>query len=388
MMGAIWSRGDGWMDRSLAIHREVWRLLLAALVALALIMSLGATSVSAASKGCSVKDKATGRTYSTLQAAAKAARPKATLLVRGTCHGRTVIDKDLTIKGVRNARWGAPVLAAGAPSRPSADRRTGLEVRPTARVTVEAVVIRGGRCLGRTFCTGGAGILNKGRLTLRDVTVRGNGARMKGGGVRNHGTLTLSGRTLIIGNRAAWGGGVFSTGLLIMNDRSGIVGNLAKDLGGHDSGGGGVYATGTVVLNDSSRISGNNVRRGRFEDGAGESGGGGVRGEGKVVLNDASRISGNNGAAYGGGVETDLLVMNDSSVVSGNTAGVASGVWAFSLTMTGSSVIRLNTARRFGGGAYRSSPSQTLTGVRCAPNTPANVYGNTPDDCIVREFYQ
>ena len=69
------------MDRRLAIHHGTWRLLLAGIVALAFVLTLDAGSVTAASKGCSVKNNATGRTYSTLQAAVDTAKPRATLRV-------------------------------------------------------------------------------------------------------------------------------------------------------------------------------------------------------------------------------------------------------------------------------------------------------------------
>jgi hypothetical protein len=57
--------------------------------------------------------------------------------------------------------------------------------------------------------------------------------------------------------------------------------------------------------------------------------------------------------------------------------------------MTGASSIHSNAvawtvdgAAGLGGGLYNTSGG-TLTGVNCAQETGANVYGNTPDDCYV-----
>ncbi len=69
------------MDRRLTTTQGMWRLLVAAITALALVMALGATSASAArSATCSVTDTDSGRTYPRLQTAVDAAKPGAHLV--------------------------------------------------------------------------------------------------------------------------------------------------------------------------------------------------------------------------------------------------------------------------------------------------------------------
>ena len=51
--------------------------------------------------------------------------PVPDLVVKGTCHGGTFIDKDLAIRGVRTRKSGKPILDGGIESlrgRPSPDR--------------------------------------------------------------------------------------------------------------------------------------------------------------------------------------------------------------------------------------------------------------------------
>jgi hypothetical protein len=49
--------------------------------------------------------------------------------------------------------------------------------------------------------------------------------------------------------------------------------------------------------------------------------------------------------------------------------------------MAAGSSIRANTAGKPGGGLSRTRG--TLKGVSCGPQTYANIYGNSPDDCAL-----
>ena len=154
-----------------------WRSLVATLAA-ALLVTLGATSASAAkSATCSVTNTDSGRTYPRLQQAVDAAKPGAHLVVRGTCHGGTFIDKEPRHqRAPRRARTGKPVLDGGIESfgkaRPSPDHQAKV------KVNIRGLVIRDGKA---TRIPNGGGISNKGKLTLRDVVVRGqrSGARRR-----------------------------------------------------------------------------------------------------------------------------------------------------------------------------------------------------------------
>ena len=123
--------------------------------------------------------------------------------------------------------------------------------------------------------------------------------------------------------------------------------------------------SGSVTLNGSSAIRDNHATQYRSDCPAfclrpPRLVGTGVSNGGSLTLNDASSISGNSAAESGGGV---FMVSS-----------------AASLTMTGSSTISGNTTGQFGGGVYAGAGT-TLVGVNSAPQTLANVYGNTPDDC-------
>ncbi len=200
------------------------RSVLAALVVVALLITLTVVPASAASRGCSVKDKATRRTYSTLQAAVNGARPKATLLVRGTCRGKTIVRKSLRIKGVRNARWGMPRLRTnGTPV---------LVVERGSRTRVASLLIERGK-----------GVINRGTTTFVDVHVRGP-AMSDGRGILNTGTLRLLGTSWV--QRST---GVINAGHLTLGGTSHIQQNREGSIA--------VRNTGTIVMNDRSSVGAN-----------------------------------------------------------------------------------------------------------------------------------
>ena len=443
---------------------------------LVLLLTLEASpAAGASSKACQVRNDKTGQTYRRLQQAVDAAKPGARLVVRGTCHGKTVVDKGLLIEGVRSPQPGDPILDGD-------EEGVVLTVRSGVTVTITTLTVQGGR--GR-LRTGGAttpwlrpaGIENQGRLSLRDVTVRRNiglgvlntgrlrltGAsvigrngvermnehvgvlnkgrlqlhgsatiRQNNWGVKNRGTLVLNGASTIKSNTLGvensgsltlndrgglfdFGWGIENSGSVTLNDDSWIIGHYrlaSRGILGIDNLDAGVVTlnhrsrisdngtamsnAGTVILNDTSHISGNHqgvdntgtltlngsasIRANHLAEvcyGSGlycvrdPVGGGGVRNSGTLVLNDLSTISGNTVAAwhhgsYGGGV----YLVDDTRP--GHP----------SLTMTGSSSITGNAADDIGGGIFVSADS-LLVGVGCAPQTYANVYGNTPDDCYI-----
>ena len=478
-----------------AMLRGVGTLVAAALVP-ALLMTSGATSVSAASPtSCRVQDTDTGKTYTALQDAVDAASKGDRLTVRGTCRGPTVMDRDLVIDGVAG-RAGRALLHGD---------HEGVVVTIPKGVTVliSDVKITGGWGHSRK---GGskkpwkqpAGVRNQANLTLRGVLVKGN----KGIGIVNTGRLRLNGRSVVGPNGFAGNNeytGVHNTGALRLNGRSRVGGNVR-----------GVVNEGVLVLNGASRIGNNgwNVNRGSlalndesgidgfddvvnrgtltFNDHSrfvglvtrdGVSVSGSLDNYGRLILNDTSRISDHeltavwnsgtftmnddsrvshngdfryevapavintgrltlNGTSHisdnwmgvenensgsitlngsgsirdnhrtqyrsscphwcpptprlvGAGVANKgSLTLNDSSSITGNSAAESgAGVYLWegtgaSLTMTGSSTISGNTTGKTGGGIYAGAGS-TLIGVSCGPQTLANVYGNTPDDCYL-----
>jgi hypothetical protein len=419
-------RGGQKERRATTFHdaRRIWRSLATAIVALALLMALGATSASAAAPDCRVQNTITGKTYKALQPAVDAAKRGDRLTVKGLCRGGTVIDGDLVIVGLQTPTSVTSTLSG-------VGRTRVVKVEVGVRVKMRSLVIVRG---GEDGC-----ILNRGSLTLADVLVHdcgvsdccGSGAYNHGRltlngasrisrsgptGVQNFGTLVMNGTSSISRNWGIYGGGVSNLGTITMNGSSSIGDNHAEEYGGVNNFGtitmndassirgnwdwyqvGGVYNgawrghRGALTMNDSSSISGN--------DGT-DSDAGGVRIEGGVVtMNDASTISGNNANWLAGGVRLEMgrFTMNDTSSISGNTSWQGGGVSLEGgrFTMNDASSITGNEAAEIGdpdpygeigdggGGGGVSHSRGTLKGVICAPEAGANVYGNTPDDCHI-----
>jgi len=372
-------------ERHAATHATS-RLLIAVIVALALMVILGASSATAASpKACRVQNADTGRSYRGLQMAVHAAKPRQRLVVRGTCRGTTYVAKNLTIEGKWTRRHGVPTLDGNRRSRV-------LLVRPGVRLVIRKLAIQHGRA-GR-----GAGIYNRGTLTLRDVVVRDCRAANGGGGIYNKGNLRLEGQSRVVrtgGIHGTGSQGVVNTGTLLLTGVSSIQGNsnvgifnrgtarLTASSAIWGNAGGGAENHGTMVLGGYSSIHRNRATRGggvvNFSPGA------------RLVLNDGSRICENSASLEGGGVWNAYgrVELNGSSKICRNTTlGTGGGVWndAFkrvALRMTGSSRIYQNAAQS-GGGVFTWSPlrNATLIGLRCG-GTLANVYANTPDDCFI-----
>ena len=424
------------MDTRLTTTHFIWRSLIAASVALALVIEPGAATSAASPNACRVQNAETGKAHKALQASVDAASKGDRLTVKGTCVGRTVIGTSLVITGLRTEASGKPTLSGVGKVRV-------LIVEQGARVKLRDVVIMRGYA---SAWSSGSNIVNRGSLTLRDVLVDRNGyvsggfptagsvvntgtLRLNGasrirdswgdpgpGGVDNRGTLVLNGSSSIDRNHGVYMGGVSNDGVLIMNGSSAISRSMAESDGGvmnygtlvmndtstisgnygADYGGAGGLSnskTGSVVLNDAASISGNE---------AGEDGPGGVLNDGGTVeMNGSSSIDGNASASCAGawtGGKHGTFKMNDSSSISGNEAssdgsGEGGGVCVRSgtLTMTGASTVTANRAAARhespdgdwdvggGGGIYQAGGH--LVGVTCGPG--GNVQGNTPNDCYV-----
>jgi hypothetical protein len=312
-------------------HHRAWTLLASAALLLALVATAPVTALSPTA--CRVRNLDTATTRASLQEAVRAASAGDRLTVRGICRGTTRIGKDLTIRGVRSANLGKPILDG-------AMRGSVVVVRDGVRVTLRELTLR------RGVAQAGGAILNQGTLILRDVIVRASTAAHYGGGVDNQGTLTLNGSSSIRGNAtvgptgASYGGALPRHGPGVVDDPPGAC--VEQWQGTPDVAGGGVLNSGTLVLNDSSSISGNRT----------DMWGGGVYNAGILTLNDSGSISRNTAGTTGGGVYN-----------------------VGTLTMAGSSSISGNTATGYDGGGVCNLGD--LIGVVCGDN----VHDNTPDDC-------
>ena len=348
-----------------AAHRVV-----ATLAAISVVL-VAAPVLGAQPTACVVRDTATGTSYSSLQSAVDAAAPWGKLSVHGECHGGTLIDRPLVIEGEEVGQGGRPTLDGD-------DRRRVVAIKQGVVVTIRGLTIE----RGRAFRIGG-GILNRGTLVLRDVVVRRSRADGGGGGIYNEGTLRLRGASRISTNRNGYGSaGLYNSGIASLNDASSISHNDVY----------GVLNVGRLTLNDRSSIDANvgyGVQNGEPDVCGRDACGEGT--SGSLTLNATSSISANRSflEAYGVRNFNGVVTLNDASSISGHR----NGAWSFgvyldsgTLTMTGSSVIRDNHRRQGStgiGGGILAGPNVSLVGVICAPLENANVYGNTPTDCLL-----
>lgn len=325
------------------------------------------------------------RSGADLQAAIDAAPSGATLVIRGTCVGNFIIDKDLTLEG----RGHHPRLTAHGSGTvltiPAANRATGATVR------ICHLEISGGNP---------DGIENWGRVTLERSTVRGNA----GFGITNNGdfggtTVDLL-HSIVRGNT---GGGIWSLLGHIALDHSTVSGNSGVGAVGVDGlfelshsivrgNGSGILASGQAVFAlDQSTV----------RDNAGR---GVTISNGSVDLVD-STVSQNKGGGIYEGV-LGYLTMLRSRVI-GNTADFGAGIYIAShdagrgVTITDSK-IKGNRATTSGGGVYaEGSPGGDTFNSVVITHNAAGVSGggmyiaggvlgltdvtfrhNTPDDCI------
>jgi hypothetical protein len=408
------------METRLSTTRGTLRLLVAAIFAVTLTMAQTIPASAGSPTDCRVRNTVTGKTYTAPQAAVDAAKRGDRLTVRGTCRGRTIIDRSIVIVGVPEADPRRPPTLTGG------NKAWVIVLRKALKVRIGGLRIQG----TEDPCYAGQGIRNLGNLTLSDVEVR----RLYGG-IANEGRLRLIGAASVEDNCRS---GVVNHGVMAMRDTSRVVrnaqglpptmvhgalafhntGTLTMDGSSRISHNGEVlYNNGSMTMNGTSVISHNPVANNRqgvltlndsssirsnhlpaAECGSRSGSAGlacpwescaGVENAGTLTLNDTSSIRDNSAGGNGGGVcNSGSLTLNDSSSINGNSAGGRGGGVQMnryaasppSLTMAGNSAIVGNSASE-GGGIWYSVANATLGSVTCGPD--GNVYGNTPDDCHV-----
>jgi hypothetical protein len=275
----------------------------------------------AVTPGCLVRDMGTKKTFGKLQPAVDAAATTASLEVRGTCKGTTIITgKTITITGV-------PTTTRGKPSLTGNDSVRIMEVKKDAIAILARITLRNGRVSGSSYpANSGAAILVRGRVTLLGSVVRDNQASGASSGsgaieVLDTGTLVVAGSSEIKGNVGSYGGAIENYGKTTIRDTSSIHDNRAtKD-------GGAIY----------------------------------------------------NGNKLG----TDSLIIRDSATIHHNQAnnGGAIAIGKGTLTMMGKAKIKANTATVKGGGILRTGG--TLIGVKCGTNVLNNTPDQVSPTCPI-----
>jgi hypothetical protein len=220
-----------WVERVGSGGRTAAALVAAATLGGSMLLATSPASQAATAK-CLVINARMGTTYSDLQSAAEAARPGATLWVRGACPGAN-ISTDLTITGQQPGKGFSP------PALTSTTR-----VYATVRFNT----------LSMTGDVGDSALENFGVATLKGVTISGNMTGAEGGGINNSGTVYLNEGTTISHNHTNnVGGGIQNYGSVVMNPGSSITQNAAS------AGGGGIYNEpgGTATGASATNITGN-----------------------------------------------------------------------------------------------------------------------------------
>ena len=247
-----------------------------------------ATGASAVS--CDVKNARTSALRHTLQGAVDVSSTGDTLLVSGTCVGKTSIrNTSLRLKGLSTAAQPDPTLDGAGLSRV-------LYIKD-AKVTVRNLTITN----GKATWGGGIKVDRGGRVVLEGTTsVSGNRAQLGGGVYLVHdGSATMQDHASIDGNLAKYrGAGMWINaynegGSLRMRDSSSIVGNITRIAGG-----GGVYnEAGTIFMGAMSSVSGNS---------AGYGAGIVITDGGAITLNGSASVTGNTAINEGGGIYRDV----------------------------------------------------------------------------------
>jgi len=310
----------------------------ALLVALSLLAAIpAAPALGLSPTACRVKNTDSGITKRTLAAAVAAASDGDHLTLRGVCHGTTMIDRSLSIRGIRPKGAAKPTLDGDALDAV-------VTIAPGATIVkIEKLTITGG-----SAPNGGGVRAVSGATLLRDVVVRGNTAGYGGGLYLFGAAVTLAGATVVRANTTTTDNGagayVATGAVMLMSDTSRIVDNTSA------FGGGGIYINnGTVRMEGSSSIVDNHVG----QQGAGVQ----IMGNGTLAMSGSSSIHHNVATANSGG-----------------------GVFVYlgALTIADTASIHDNGAQSYGGGVLIQGGTFDLPG-ECGPGKA--VHDNTPSDC-------
>jgi hypothetical protein len=184
------------------------------------------------------------------------------------------------------------------------DEGAGILNRGT--LTLSSSTVADNRTDGAEFANGG-GIFNSGTMTIVSSLVTNNIAAVFGGGgngIANSGNLTIV-ESAFSRNDGAGPGAIYNNGGMVAVSNSTIVDNTANE-------GGGIFnARGTVTVSNST-LSGNT---GGFEGGA-------IANMGTMGIND-STLSGNAAEGGGGGISNGGTLTIANSTISGNSNTVS-----------------------------------------------------------------
>jgi hypothetical protein len=229
-------------------------------------------------------------------------------------------------------------------------------------------------------------ISSTGNLTLNRLTIT-KGSALKGGGILNSGKLQLK-DSVVTGNTAvsqcdyycfgSYGGGIYNSGTAVLTN-SRISKNIADagySINGDNGRGGGIFNNGKMTLNGSTVSQ--NQSTGSSQRGAGPIGGGIINYGTMTIAN--STITSNSASASGGGILNRSVMAIDNTTVSRNQAvggggiynGHFLGIFNNSLTLTNSTVS--DNAANGGAGIYNAK-NLNLTNTTVSGNKASNSGG-------------
>jgi hypothetical protein len=218
-----------------------------------------------------------------------------------------------------------------------------VHVAVTGVLTLDGLILQGGRA------DVGAGLFNRGALSLTHMTVAHNSASGLAGGLLNRGRATIAMTKFVNNDVFAGGGGIANEGGTLLITTTTFAGNFSQGVGGLDN------QNGTVSVTDST-----------FVDNGGDSSGGirnGIFGANAVVV-----------------LTNSTIARNFVRPVIGGSPGLLNGP-SGTVILTNSTVAD-NTGRGPGSGAaLMNAPGGTviLTNTILARNS--NPPGGQPSDC-------
>lgn len=263
-------------------------------------------------------------------------------------------NQTLTITG---AGQGATVIDASGVDDRVFSVESAFGGNTAGTLLLEDLTVTGGR-LTSISNQSGAGISNRGTLSLNRVTVSGNSTDWLGGGIYNFGTLTIASSTLADNRAGDAGGGLYdeSQGTLTIRDST-ISGNAVVDTRPgqnpstpREARGGGLYVKNGTVSIDRTTISGNQavgLDVPGQSNGLGEGGGlwlwkADVEVRDTTIFNNTAATStfwqNSSGErvqedSEGGGLyiqrSDGRLIRLTNSILAGNSAADGPDVWAF-----------------------------------------------------------
>ncbi|HQU82790.1 MAG TPA: choice-of-anchor Q domain-containing protein [Pyrinomonadaceae bacterium] len=209
----------------------------------------------------------------------------------------------------------------------------------------------------------GGGVYNQGIMTLNDVNITANTAKLGGAGIYNSGTLTMTGGSVSGNQSQTFGGGISNVGTLNLN-RVNLSSNTAT------TDGGGIHNKATATIIDSTIDSSQAQRNG-----------GGIYNEnpGNLTVKN-STISANRLPLQGGGIfSLNGTVTLANSTFSGNQADEGGGLFFSNGNVSITNcTIAFNSAPDGGGGLFNES-SVALINARGSIFAKNTVNSNAPD---------